>query len=898
MEPELKYPATETGRSGPSHHCRGCTHLARMLAMAMVALLTACGGAGGGGSSSPGGGGGVTLSGDVYPLSAGDRRSWRLSAGGPSGGLRHERADAAVSLGGTQAIPLRGEGGEVEYLQRTATGVTSLPGPGSDALSIAVGPVEVLRFGTAVGDTVRLFDRALTFDLDADGRPDSVELRVDSSFVGIEAVTTAAGSFPDAARVRTVVRSVVRVNGQAGSTTITVTSDDWYASGVGPVRSTTTTVSDGVPPQTDSEEVIAYGVGGRRSESIAPTLLTSTPAADASHSNSQPVTLVFSETLDPLSLDGPTGLLFVNAAGQGVPASRSIDSTGAQITLFPQPQLADGRYEMRSGGSVTDLAGNLLPTSARAFFVDTRGPRVVASVPANDSNEAPLTGTLRLSFDEPVFAVPGRPVQLRVIIFPGFGEGVLLPAEVQGRDVVATLATPLERNREYLLQVASPLTDASGNPPSGDAVSVRFRTEPGTLARPTASVPDADVNVVRLADFDRDGRADLLFGAQQIGSSVHFIALRPALPGGGFGPLQRLYSFPEFATCGLRDLAVLDANGDGRSDLVTYGDCAPSPVTVLLQQPDGSFTGERPALNLSVAQFERADIDGDAREELVGAQGNTISFLRREGNGQWTALRTLDTGGFIVDWQLVDLNGDGRADLLWVSSPTAGVYELAWSRQESGGFGPVQRRTLGSNLNDTPRLVLGDLDGDGRPDAALALRNVIGGTQNIAVLRQDATGAFAAEALYTTTFNPDALAVADIDGDGRADLLVGHGSSAGLGVYLQTAAGTLQAERLFEATSDYYRAIRALAATDVNGDGRPDVVLANDVILGRAAAGAVWPLHAAHTAQATQAIAEEKAGALASGTRPATADTLTRGGRAGPARTWRAWRQPAHATAP
>jgi hypothetical protein len=120
----------------------------------------------------------------------------------------------------------------------------------------------------------------------------------------------------------------------------------------------------------------------------------------------------------------------------------------------------------------------------------------------------------------------------------------------------------------------------------------------------------------------------------------------------------------------------------------------------------------------------------------------------------------------------------------------------------------------------------------------------------MAILSQDATGQFGDDRLLATTYSPTVLAVADMDGDGRPDLVVGHATGSGLGVYLQGSDGRLQDERLFEVTYGNYNFARSLALADVDGNGRLDVVLANDVILSRLAAGVAWPLQTARQATA------------------------------------------------
>ena len=74
--------------------------------------------------------------------------------------------------------------------------------------------------------------------------------------------------------------------------------------------------------------------------------------------------------------------------------------------------------------------------------------------------------------------------------------------------------------------------------------------------------------------------------------------------------------------------------------------------------------------------------------------------------------------------------------------------------------------------------------------------------------------------------NPSALVVADVDGDGRKDALVAHGASQ-LGVFRQFPNGDFLAEELYAIPSASAYQPQGLAVGDINGDGRPDAVIAD-----------------------------------------------------------------------
>jgi methionine-rich copper-binding protein CopC len=313
------------------------------------------------------------------------------------------------------------------------------------------------------------------------------------------------------------------------ASTLDLTVDEWCAPGLGPVRSVATTVGAG-GTTVDVEESMACRVGSRRSENVAPSLVAGRPAVDAEVGADERPTLRFSEALDPLSLNGPDGVVLVNAAGLAVSATREWSRNGTELALSPAAPLADGRYELRLGSAVTDLAGNGLPALVRAFSVDTTGPRLVSSTPAQGADEVPLTPTITLVFDEPVFVDAAGPLLFR--LSDGVDTTFNLRGTVAGRELRLTLPSPLERNRSYSVELDSLVVDALGYPVGPTAIA--FRTEPGPLSRPTALDDGALVYAVAQGDINGDGRSDLVYAAQRLGSEDFYIGARLRLAEGGF----------------------------------------------------------------------------------------------------------------------------------------------------------------------------------------------------------------------------------------------------------------------------------------------------------------------------------------------------------------------------
>src|SRR5205807_1525829 len=119
-------------------------------------------------------------------------------------------------------------------------------------------------------------------------------------------------------------------------------------------------------------------------------------------------------------------------------------------------------------------------------------------------------------------------------------------------------------------------------------------------------------------------------------------------------------------------------------------------------------------------------------------------------------------------------------------------------------------------------VAVGDFNGDGRPDLAVANYS----SNTVSVLLGNSDGTFQPALTFATAgFNPEYVAVGDVNRDGRLDLAVAHsGSTLGtVAVLLGNGDGTFQAPRNFSTGQGSL----SVAVGDVNGDGQPDVAVAN-----------------------------------------------------------------------
>jgi hypothetical protein len=281
-----------------------------------------------------------------------------------------------------------------------------------------------------------------------------------------------------------------------------------------------------------------------------------------------------------------------------------------------------------------------------------------------------------------------------------------------------------------------------------------------------------------------------------------------------------------------RSVAVADFNGDGYPDLAVANENVnteddvpngPGSVSVLLGNGDGTFkaavsygVGTQP-ISVAVGDFK-----GDGKLDLAVANyySGTVSVLLGNGDGTFQAAATYDVGGnaFSVAVGNFNLKNNGYPDLVVANFGTTTLSVLLGNGD--GTFQAAVPYEVGSN----PVFVrVADFNGDGYPD--LAVTNISSGT--VSVLLGNGDGTFQAQATYDVGTEPYWVAVGDFNGDGKPDLAVANYGDGDVSVLLGNGDGTFQAQAPPSpfgsgASPD------SIAVGDFNGDGKPDLAVANE----------------------------------------------------------------------
>jgi serine/threonine protein kinase/predicted Zn-dependent protease len=359
-------------------------------------------------------------------------------------------------------------------------------------------------------------------------------------------------------------------------------------------------------------------------------------------------------------------------------------------------------------------------------------------------------------------------------------------------------------------------------------VSVLLGNGDGTLQAAQSYAAGNGPSSVAVGDFNRDGHLDLVVALNKVNATGTTVAI---LLGNGDGTFQAARTYPVGITPWF--VAVGDLNGDGILDLaVTSG----GSLSVLLGNGDGTFQAAHSYSvgmsfnNLSPAQNSLAigDLNGDGKPDLavVNSFGNNVSVLLGNGDGTFPAAPTYSAGSYPINVAVADFNGDGILDLAVTNAggPRAGSSPGTVSILLGKGNGTFEAAVNYPTGPCPGGVAVGDFNGDGIPDLAVANHNAFFTSSTVSILLGNGDGTFQAAANYPAGQTPDCVVVADFNGDGILDLAVtSHLFNGGVSVLLGNGDGSFQAPQSVAVGANPH----AMAVGDFNGDGIPDLAVAN-----------------------------------------------------------------------
>jgi len=312
-----------------------------------------------------------------------------------------------------------------------------------------------------------------------------------------------------------------------------------------------------------------------------------------------------------------------------------------------------------------------------------------------------------------------------------------------------------------------------------------------------------------VADFDGDGRLDVVVPTH---SSYDAARIFYGDGRGAFGAIPTVVGPNTFLYCS-QTLAA-DLNGDGLPDVLAWN----GSVHAFLSDGLGGFVPVGPPEGMPAGTLlvATADFDGDGHPDLVTTDVSAQELLLFHGNGDGTfgAPEGYPAGPEPGRFVVADFNADGHPDVA-VADFNANVITVFLG----DGNGRLSQVGTFDNIGLVMSMAAGDLNGDGHVDLAVGGSGQ-GSDGFLSIFSGDGTGHFVAGPVFAGVDQLIAVRIADLDGDGKLDLLTQSNGFAGLTTYRNLGGGSFGPA----ASYDFPGLLPEIG--DFDGDGHPDVALA------------------------------------------------------------------------
>ena len=530
---------------------------------------------------------------------------------------------------------------------------------------------------------------------------------------------------------------------------------------------------------------------------------------------SSPVTIIGS-VYPSIASSGMT----INITGFGFTGATSVNIGGVPVTSFI----------VNSNTSITAVvgvaaSGNVTVTSPAGTgtfngFIYSTTP-VIASF-------SPETSTIGSSIT--IKGANFSPVATNNIVYFGPVRATILSATDTSLIVVA----PIGSTHDRISVTTNERTGYSTKFFRATFAGIGSFTASSFATKVDSAVASSPVHI-STSDLNIDGKSDIIVSSRISGSDLVTIYKNSGLPGTiSFDPRTTLAdnAGPIYTISG-------DLDGDGKLDLITGNTADIFGLSIFRNTSTGaSITFDNQILlnGFALGGFRPAigDLNGDGKPDLaIASEYTQVVYVLRNtsttGTISFAPFLTFPAGTFPQDVTIADMDLDGKPDIVVGagSNPLDGndgrlIVLRNTSTASAISFSSVVNLTTG---NLTRKLIVGDIDGDGKSDVALV--NEI--TRSMSIFRNTSipgTISFANKIEIITGGGPYSIAFADVDGNSKFDILVANSFTSTVSVFSNTSTvGAISFSPMVNFTVG--NGPSSVTFGDFDMDGKPDIASSN-----------------------------------------------------------------------
>ena len=282
-------------------------------------------------------------------------------------------------------------------------------------------------------------------------------------------------------------------------------------------------------------------------------------------------------------------------------------------------------------------------------------------------------------------------------------------------------------------------------------------------------------------------------------------------------------------------LQVSDVDGDSKPDAITTNTGPSVSILRNISTPGNLASGAFASrveftTGISPAGFALGDLDGDGKPDLVVANSSdgTISVLKNTSTPGTISFNTrvdFTSGSNPQRVAIFDVDGDGKPEILAVNSTSYTVRVFI----NSGPSGVINSSTFSTSIvlptGENPNgIAVADLDGDGKIDVAVSNYN----NATVYVYRNTSNPgvpSFSSSVGFITGSNPKDVVLGDMDGDGKQEINTGDVTSDIISILRNISSPGSINTSSFDLKVNYASptiSLDGLTMDDISGDGKPD----------------------------------------------------------------------------